>query len=286
MDIASIEANDEPQRISAIDTICNRLALGRPDMGAEAVELRAKTILQDVTLLARCAATKCLVTYSAVISLRGRGNAQNGQWLDETYAFAIAPLGFPDLTMLVVNRGTGQPSPEAFEARRSRLSQIHISDVGAEQRRCVWYRDYETVLGPLDLIPTDKRFAQLLAPEPPKEHEIARAVRNAINRTLGAGVERTLTGREYPDSLPFAELLTLAASLWERQGGRCALTGKKFELRSQEMGGIWEDKVSLDRIDNNFGYSAANVQLVTQFANRARGNMSCEEARKRLVQFG
>ena len=37
--------------------------------------------------------------------------------------------------------------------------------------------------------------------------------------------------------------------------------------------------MSLDRIDNSRGYYDANVQLVTQIANRARGKMSPQEAR-------
>ncbi len=264
-----------------------RLALGdaRPDLNSEAFDRRATVIFNDVVLLARFAKSKCLVTYGDAIALRGHGNAQNGHWLDEVYAYAIAPLGFPDLTMLVVNRATKQPSPDAFEARRSVLSKIHIDDIPAEQRRCVWYPDYEEVLGPLAPVPPNRQLVRLLTPETAKEREIARAVRNAVGRVSLSGVERTLTGRDYPDSLPTAELLTLVAALWEQQDGRCAITGQKFELRSNEDGGVQDDRVSVDRLDNSIGYGSNNVQLVTQFANRARGTLSCAEARRRLVQF-
>jgi hypothetical protein len=60
---------------------------------------------------------------------------------------------------------------------------------------------------------------------------------------------------------------------------------QKFELRSNEDGGVQDDRVSLDRIDNLRGYASDNVQLVTQFANRARGTLSCDEARRRLRQL-
>ncbi|RVG27128.1 hypothetical protein [Sinorhizobium meliloti] len=271
---------------AAAVTIREALLNGRHDITGEALRRRVKIILADVVLLARCAKTKCLITYTDAIVLRGHGNRQNGQWLDEVYAYAIAPLGFPDLTMLVVNKTTKQPSPDAFEARRSILSKIHVDDIAAEQRRCVWFSGYEEVLGPLDPIPSDRMAARLLAPQPAKEREIARAVGNAIGRVTQTGLEKITIGREYPESLPRAELVALVGALWDRQNGRCALTGQAFELRSDEEGGVQDDRVSLDRIDNLVGYTETNVQLVTQFANRARGILPVEEARRRLVQFG
>ncbi|MBB3411914.1 hypothetical protein FHT87_005881 [Rhizobium sp. BK316] len=256
-----------------------------PALPEEDLERRTAVILKDLILLARCARSRCLVTYKSAIDLRGHGIARNGRWLDEVYAHAIAPLAFPDLTMLVVNQDTSEPSPDAFNARRSVLSKIHIADVKGEQRRCIWYPDYEAVLGPLDTIPAKSMHSRLLADEPPKEREIARAVRNAVGRVTMSGTEKTLIGREYPDSLPMAELLSLAADLWVRQDGRCALTGQKFELRANDEGGVQDDRVSLDRIDNLRGYAFDNVQLVTQFANRARGTLSCDAVRLRLTQF-
>lgn len=257
----------------------------RPELSGEALQRKADIVLDDVILLARCAITKCLITYGDAIALRGHGIAQNGRWLDEVFAHALAPLGFPDLTMLVVNQSTKQPSPAAFETRRSVLSKIHIDDVPAEQRRCVWYPEYEMVLGPLDPIPQDRVLVKLLVNEPAKEREISRAVRNAVGRVAMSGLEKTSLGRDYPDSLSLADLLTLTAALWTKQSGRCVLTGQKFELRSNEDGGVQDDRVSLDRIDNLRGYASDNVQLVTQFANRARGTLSCDEARRRLRQF-
>jgi hypothetical protein len=62
--------------------------------------------LDDLYILARCAIRKCRVTYTDAITLRGYGNRQNGKWLDDVYGFAISPLGFTDLTMLVVNAAT------------------------------------------------------------------------------------------------------------------------------------------------------------------------------------
>ena len=188
--------------------------------------------------------------------------------------------------MLVVNRATKQPSPDAFEARRTILSGIHMVDVPTEQRRCFWHQTYEDVLGELEPIPIAFQLVRIITPQPSTEREIARAVGNAINRVALAGVEKVSYGKEYPQSLPRAELAVLVRTLWTLQNGRCALTGQPFELRTDEEGGQLEDRVSLDRIDNLIGYAANNVQLVTQFANRARGTLSVDEARQRLVQIG
>ncbi|MCQ1855639.1 hypothetical protein [Neorhizobium galegae] len=268
-----------------IEKIRSSISEARRDFDRSVAERKIQTVLSDVILLARCAKTSCLITYSDAITLRGHGNPQNGQWLDEVYAFAIAPLGFPDLTMLVVNKSTKRPSPSAFEARRSILSKVYISDVPTEQKRCVWYPDYERLLGPLEHVPVKYQLVRLATPQSSREREISRAVTNAIGRVSQFGIEKTSIGKAYPNSLSRAELMVLVDILWERQKGRCALTGQAFELRADEEGGVQDDRVSLDRIDNLQGYADVNVQLVTQFANRARGTLPVNEARKRLVQF-
>lgn len=264
-----------------------RLALSeaRPELGQEELDRRSAIILEDAILLARCARSQCLVTYTDAVGLRGHGNPQNGQWLDDVFAYAIRPFGFPDLTMLVVNKATKQPSPDAFSARRTILSKVHVEDVPLEQRRCVWFQNYELVLGELSPIPSNRQLARLLTPEPEIEREISRAVGNAISRALGEGKESTSVGKAYPGSLSRAELSSLVRQLWTEQHRRCALTGLQFELRTDENGGIADDRMSLDRIDNSVGYTEGNIQLVTQFANRARGTLSVDEARMRLVQF-
>lgn len=256
-----------------------------PKLLGQRFEQNARTVMEDLSLLARCAASKCLITYSMATKLRGHGIARNGKWLDDVYEHAVLPLGFPDLTMLVVNQATGAPSSSVFKDGRSSLSRIPISDVKTEQLRCIWYSGYEAVLGPLEPIQRAWMHSFLDTDEPPREREIARAVRNAAGRVASSGVEKAITGRDYPDSLPLAALLTIVADLWTQQGGRCALTGQAFELRSNNEGGVQDDRCSLDRIDNSRGYAIGNVQLVTQFANRARGTLSCEDARRRLVQF-
>ncbi len=133
-------------RVDLLAMISEQIPEVYPDYDIKRTEALATRVLDDLYILARCAISKCRVTYTDAISLRGYGNRQNGRWLDDVYSFAISPLGFPDLTMLVVNASTGQPSEDAFEARRSKLSEIQISEVPREQNRCIWFDAYEAVL--------------------------------------------------------------------------------------------------------------------------------------------
>ena len=116
----------------AYQAIFDSLHSSKTDENVEKLEQRALVILQDVRLLARCAQSECLITYSSAIDLRGHGNAQSGKWLDDVYTLAVVPLGFPDLTMLVVSKETRMPSADAFEARRARLSMSDVSAYGSK----------------------------------------------------------------------------------------------------------------------------------------------------------
>jgi hypothetical protein len=274
-------ASDEIKR-----DIAASLQAAKSGLKTAEIERRADVIFEDLLLLVGCAQSKCKITYENAIALRGHGNAQSGLWLDEVYAHAVYPLGFPDLTLLIVNKATGQPSAGAFDARRTILSSIALDDVPAEQKRCFWFDGYEAVVGVLEPIPQGNRYGTFPMGPPAVEREIARVVDNMMNRINGAGVVQTSIGKEYINSLSRTELSALIKHLWDKQGGRCALTGTPFELRTDAEGGASHDRVSPDRIDNSLGYADNNLQLVTQFANRARGTMPVNEARSRLVQYG
>lgn len=56
-----------------------------------------------------------------------------------------------------------------------------------------------------------------------------------------------------------------------RQKGRCALTGRRLTWGGR---GIERDTLSVDRIDNDAGYHAWNIRLVTYQANWARSKFS------------
>lgn len=64
--------------------------------------------------------------------------------------------------------------------------------------------------------------------------------------------------------------------LWDRQGGRCRLTGLPMLLCSPE-GGVNELVLSVDRIDSNRQYEPGNLQLVCWFINRWKGTTSQDQ---------
>lgn len=57
--------------------------------------------------------------------------------------------------------------------------------------------------------------------------------------------------------------------LWEKQDGRCALTGAQMRKAPR----TW----SIDRIDNSCGYTPDNIQLVLKQVNMMRGSLSVED---------
>ena len=63
--------------------------------------------------------------------------------------------------------------------------------------------------------------------------------------------------------------------LWEKQGGKCALTGMQMTYKFYE--GRVNTNLSVDRIDSTKGYSKDNVQLVCMAANQMKNDLSMEE---------
>lgn len=68
-------------------------------------------------------------------------------------------------------------------------------------------------------------------------------------------------------------------NLWERQDGKCALTGAVMDLYIGES----YTKASLDQIEPGQGYTVQNVQLVTDWANRAKLQLSVEDFGKFIL---
>lgn len=63
--------------------------------------------------------------------------------------------------------------------------------------------------------------------------------------------------------------LEFVDALWEAQGGRCALTGLDMKKNPRS----W----SIDRIDNDEGYTSDNVHLVDKRVNMMKGTLSIVE---------
>jgi hypothetical protein len=262
------------------EVVRRELATAMSNLSKQEIANRSTSIAQDARLLARCAASACRITYTSAIELRQHGNAQSGQWLDDVFDFALHPMQLPDLTLLVVNKATGKPSEGAYHEGQMKKSGIRPEEVRSEQRRAAAFKGYSKIFGQLEPIPSSLKHSHIVADqELENENGIERAVRNALLRIDGAGRETTRIGRDYPDSLSSDKLKALARRLMRDQKGHCALTGTPFDEASEV------DRVSLDRIDCDRGYADGNVQLVTVFANRARGTLDVSEARCRLVQW-
>lgn len=75
---------------------------------------------------------------------------------------------------------------------------------------------------------------------------------------------------------PFTITLDDIAALWQRQNGRCAITGELMELVPSDR--IRNpQKFSLDRIDSSKGYIPGNIQYLCEWANRAKQNLTKEQ---------
>lgn len=63
--------------------------------------------------------------------------------------------------------------------------------------------------------------------------------------------------------------------LWEKQDGKCALTGMQMTYKFYE--GRVNTNLSVDRIDSTKGYSKDNVQLVCMAANQMKNDLTMSE---------
>jgi hypothetical protein len=69
--------------------------------------------------------------------------------------------------------------------------------------------------------------------------------------------------------------LKLLLELYNKQNGECALSKLKM---SNKIGDLYA--ISIDRINNNFGYNINNIQLVCQFINLGKNRHSNEDVFK------
>lgn len=63
--------------------------------------------------------------------------------------------------------------------------------------------------------------------------------------------------------------------LWNKQSGKCALTGLPMTYKFYE--GRVNTNLSIDRIDSSRGYTKDNVQLVCMVANQMKNDLSQDE---------
>lgn len=78
----------------------------------------------------------------------------------------------------------------------------------------------------------------------------------AMSKTLGAALKR----RPTENAVTIEDLM----DMWERQRGRCAVSGIQL---TYEKGELLPTTISLDRIDSSLGYARGNVRLICLQAN-------------------
>lgn len=96
------------------------------------------------------------------------------------------------------------------------------------------------------------------------------ALRYKLQQAL-KGTRRRSKEKNIYNDLTFDYLMYL----WEKQAGKCALTGMQMTYKFYE--GRVNTNLSVDRIDSTKGYSKDNVQLVCMAANQMKNDLSMEE---------
>lgn len=100
--------------------------------------------------------------------------------------------------------------------------------------------------------------------------------RNTTLRGRCSALKANAASRSKTKGWPFDLTIDFLVDLWNEQEGYCALTGRELLIGSTNR--RWsEDLVSIDRIDNNKGYTKDNVWLVAQPVNYAKGVQTLEE---------
>jgi len=90
--------------------------------------------------------------------------------------------------------------------------------------------------------------------------------------------------RAYSRGLEFDLSVDELKLLWLKQGGRCYWTDKELSFGVGEARHPF--RPSLDRLDPNQGYTIGNVVWSSNFANRARGELSQKDFAVIMNDFG
>jgi len=66
-------------------------------------------------------------------------------------------------------------------------------------------------------------------------------------------------------------------SIWKKQKGKCALSGIDLTLEHGSVTQSNPTRMSIDRIDSDYGYALSNVQLITWQLNSAKNVWSNQQ---------
>lgn len=101
-------------------------------------------------------------------------------------------------------------------------------------------------------------------------------LRGARQRSESSRIKAANT-RNYESVIPFDITESYLLLVYEKQEGRCALSGRKMTLGEADSGLPDKDAMSLDRIIPALGYVRDNVRLITHQVNIAKGRFNDED---------
>jgi hypothetical protein len=78
--------------------------------------------------------------------------------------------------------------------------------------------------------------------------------------------------------------LDYIVNLWNKSGKRCVLTGIEMEIAKEDIENKCYNKVSIDRINSEKGYSEDNVQLVCLWVNYSKQKMTNKQFQSLIVE--
>jgi hypothetical protein len=99
-----------------------------------------------------------------------------------------------------------------------------------------------------------------------------------------AAVVGNTRGRAKANGIPYNLDTDFAKMLWREQDGRCFWTGRELDFFIGEA--RHPMRPSFDRIVPSLGYVKGNIVWSSNFANRARGDLSAEGFAELMVSFG
>ena len=133
--------------------------------------------------------------------------------------------------------------------------------------------------GTLKRAPGQRDDGRVLGARETSIAEMRYSVENTVRNSRGQIVDRRMKNKEL--HMNGAALEQLIAGLLDLQGDRCALTGVPFHFHG--AGADPNLAPSVDRIDSDGHYEAANIQIVCRFVNFWKSDTPDEEFRRLLA---
>lgn len=140
-----------------------------------------------------------------------------------------------------------------------------------KKRFCIGCETYQPLNSFLKRHSPPKRKGQYYGRCKPCRHEQYKVRYGSLETYFGNKLARIKRRAKIEVSITVEDVL----SLWQVQGGKCALTGRIMTIGAGS--GSTGHEPSIDRIDSSGGYYMGNVWLVTSAVNFAKHKLSMQE---------